>query len=92
MVGTCKEPTFFIFGRCEPLNATSVRENLSVAFQRVNSLALLVGRSNGPLKPSFFLFTWVHLYKSDSIYIKYVPLFFMACNMDNDARLDALRH
>ena len=40
----------------------------------------------------FFLFTWVHLYKSGSIYIKYEPLSFMPCNMNSIARLVALRH
>ena len=40
----------------------------------------------------FFLFTWVHLYKGGSVYIKYEPLSFMPCNMDSVARLVALRH
>ena len=40
----------------------------------------------------FFLFTWVHLYKGGSVYIKYEPLSYMPCNMDSVARLDALRH
>ena len=40
----------------------------------------------------FFLFTWVHLYKGGSIYIKYNPLSFMPCNMNSVARLVALRH
>ena len=44
------------------------------------------------LQPSFFLFTWVHLYKGGSVYIKYEPLSFMPCNMDSVARLVALRH
>ena len=29
----------------------------------------------------FFLFTWVHLYKGGSVYIKYEPLSFMPCNI-----------
>ena len=40
----------------------------------------------------FFLFTWVHLYKGGSVYIKYEPLSFMPCNMDSVACLVALRH
>ena len=40
----------------------------------------------------FFLFTWVHLYKGGSVYIKYEPLSFMPCNMDSVASLVALRH
>ena len=40
----------------------------------------------------FFLFTWVHLYKGGSVYIKYEPLSFMPCNMESVARLVALRH
>ena len=40
----------------------------------------------------FFLFTWVHLYKGGSVYIKYKPLSFMPCNMGSVARLVALRH
>ena len=39
----------------------------------------------------FFLFTWVHLYKSGSVYIKYEPWSFMPCNMDSVARLVALQ-
>ena len=31
----------------------------------------------------FFLFTWVHLYKGGSVYIKYEPLSFMPCIMDS---------
>ena len=41
---------------------------------------------------NLFLFTWVHLYKGGSIYIKYEPLSFMSCNMNSFARLVALRH
>ena len=40
----------------------------------------------------FLLFTWVHLYKSGSIYIEYEPLSFMPCNMNSIARLVALQH
>ena len=40
----------------------------------------------------FFLFTWVHLYKGGSIYIRYEPLSFMPYNMNSAARLVALRH
>ena len=40
----------------------------------------------------FFLFTWVHLYKIGSVYIKYEPLSFIPCNMDSVARLVAIRH
>ena len=39
-----------------------------------------------------FLFTWVHLYKGGSLYIKYETLSFMLCNMNSVARLVALRH
>ena len=34
-----------------------------------------------------FLFTWVHLYKGGSVYIKYEPLSFIPCNMGSVARL-----
>ena len=40
----------------------------------------------------YFLFTWVHLYKGGSVYIKYEALSFIPCNMDGVARLVALRH
>ena len=50
------------------------------------------GRVKKSLQPSFFLFTWVHLYKGSSDYINYEPLSFMTCNMDSVARLVALRH
>ena len=40
----------------------------------------------------FFLFTWVHLYKGGSTYIKYEPLSFMPSNMISVARLVALQY
>ena len=33
----------------------------------------------------FFLFTWVHLFKGGSVYIKYEPLSFIPCNMNSVA-------
>ena len=42
------------------------------------------------LATMFFLFTWVHLYKGGSVYIKYDPLSFIPCNMGSVARLVAL--
>ena len=55
---------------------------------------VLINTREGQKVPAtiFFLFTWVHLYKGGSVYIKYEPLSFMPCNMDSVARLVALRH
>ena len=39
-----------------------------------------------------FLFTWVHLHKGGSVYIKYETFSFMPCNMDSVALLVELRH
>ena len=40
----------------------------------------------------FVLFTWVHLYKDDSVYIKYEPLSVIPPNMVSIACLVALQH
>ena len=39
-----------------------------------------------------FLFTWVHLYKGGSVYIRYEHFFFILGNIDSIARLVAMRH
>ena len=41
------------------------------------------GGSKKSWQPSFFLFTWLHLYKGGSVYIKYEPLSLIPCNIDS---------
>ena len=63
-----------------------------ILFKQINFNEVTCTRGAKKSLQPFFHFTWVHLYKGGSVYIKYEPLSFMPCNMDSVARLVALLH
>ena len=67
-------------------------ETIMVLKLKTNSSDTHTREGQKVLATIFFLFTWVHLYKGGSVYIKYKPLSFMPCNMDSVTCLVALRH